>query len=344
VPCPTHKPSPNPNAAVRCVKFLACWDCGPIGTIIAIIVFVVGTILSYYTIELAIWTATKDYIEHCQSDQVSSRHKSFRLNQGLTSHKEAQRATIQCQEAAGQPLPPPPFFRHDPRNSTIHRRTVVSVMIGAMRTRRYNSLYVWVDALLLNAISWMVLSAVCYLAYSIALATRQKLASPLSMETQHNRRSHYTQHGVFPPPITVSTHSHHHAFLPHSSIIQSVSTGSEESTATMRRRGNGKSRAASFFQETLDCPSISENYGSMARRWEIQGASFESYVASEDKPRRIDCDFEFRLGRLQGASPRNIWFQKWCTGADRHVQPSMIYTGSRCPLVQEMHAGSRSLS
>jgi hypothetical protein len=280
---------------------------------------VVGTIISYYTIELAIWMATKDYIEHCQSDQVYSRHKSFRFNQGLTSHKEAQRATIQCQEAAGQPLPPPPFFRHDPRNSTIHRRTVFGVMIGATRTRRYNSLYVWVDALLLNAISWMVLSAVCYLAYSIALATRQKLASPLSMDTQYHR-SHYTQHGDFPSPITVPAHSHHHAYLPHSSIIQSVSKGSEESTTTMRRRGNGKSGTAGLFRETLECPSISQDYESMTKWWTVQGASFRPYVISNGEPRRNYFNSEFYVERLRGNTLKAEWYRNWCTGADRNVR------------------------
>jgi len=63
---------PAPNPFVRCVKFLACWDCGPVGTIIAAAAFAAGTVISYYTFKLAIWTATKDYIEHCQSDEVAS--------------------------------------------------------------------------------------------------------------------------------------------------------------------------------------------------------------------------------------------------------------------------------
>jgi len=66
--CQQHAAALNP--IVRCVRFLACWDCGPIGTIIAAGAFAAGTILTFYAFKLAIWTATKDYIEHCQSDVV----------------------------------------------------------------------------------------------------------------------------------------------------------------------------------------------------------------------------------------------------------------------------------
>lgn len=69
-PCLQHIPAPKPGPVVRCVKFLACWECGPIGTIIAAFSFAIGTVISYYTIKLAIWTANKDYIEHCQADEV----------------------------------------------------------------------------------------------------------------------------------------------------------------------------------------------------------------------------------------------------------------------------------
>ncbi|PQE15287.1 hypothetical protein CJF31_00010641 [Rutstroemia sp. NJR-2017a BVV2] len=295
VPCPIHKTSPNPNAAIRCVDFFACWDCGPIGTIIATITFVVGTIISYYTIKLAIWTATKDYIEYCQSGQ------------------EAQRATMQCQEVAGQPLPPPPFFRHDPTNSTNHRRTAVGVMIGATLTRRYDSLYVWVDALLLSVISWMVLSAVCYLAYSIVLATRKELGSPLSMEIR-DMRENLSSH------IRVDSRSRNGAYSSASSIIQSVGTESNQSSTTVRRRGNGKSDAASLFKESLNCPLISDDYGIMERRWKRQGASFRPYLRPNNELQWKDAYSEFSSEHLQAHSLRNTWFKDWGRGADINVK------------------------
>jgi hypothetical protein len=280
---------------------------------IATITFVVGTIISYYAIKLAIWTATKDYIEYCQSDQVHSRYKSPRLNYELMHHKETQRATLQCQEVADQPLPPPPFFRHDPTNSTNPRRTAVGVMIGAKLTRRYDSLYVWVDVLLLNVISWMVLSAVCYLAYSIVLATRKEVGSPLSMETEDMR-------GNLPSPIRVDSRSRNGAYSSASSIIRSVGTESRESSTTLRRRGNGKSDAASLFKEFLDCPSISEDYGKMERRWERQGASFRPYVRSNDELLRKAVYPEFSSGHLQEHSLRNTWSRYWNSGTDINVQ------------------------
>jgi hypothetical protein len=66
--CQQHAAASNP--ILRCIKFLASWDCGPIGTIIAAGAFAAGTVLTFYAFKLAIWTATKDYIEHCQSDVV----------------------------------------------------------------------------------------------------------------------------------------------------------------------------------------------------------------------------------------------------------------------------------
>jgi hypothetical protein len=66
-PCPQHAVT---SPLVRCIKFLACWDCGPIGIIIGAVAFAAGTVLAYYALQVAIWTATKDYIEHCQSDVV----------------------------------------------------------------------------------------------------------------------------------------------------------------------------------------------------------------------------------------------------------------------------------
>jgi hypothetical protein len=52
------------------LKFLARGDCGPVSATIGIVGFVTTTVLAYYGLKLAIWTATKDYIEHCQADLV----------------------------------------------------------------------------------------------------------------------------------------------------------------------------------------------------------------------------------------------------------------------------------
>ncbi|TGO42838.1 hypothetical protein BHYA_0005g01040 [Botrytis hyacinthi] len=69
-----HAPVSNINLIVNCVKFLACWDCGPIRTIIAIVAIIIGTVVSYFTMKMAIWTATKDYIEHFQAEEETQRH------------------------------------------------------------------------------------------------------------------------------------------------------------------------------------------------------------------------------------------------------------------------------
>ena len=64
--------SPAPrNPLLRCIRFFACWECRPIGTIIAATAFATATVFTYQALKLAIWTATKDYIEHCQSVVVS---------------------------------------------------------------------------------------------------------------------------------------------------------------------------------------------------------------------------------------------------------------------------------
>jgi hypothetical protein len=64
------------------VRFLACWDCGPVGTLIAASAFAAGTVISYYSLKLAIWTANKDFLEHCQSDEAS-----FLLSQQIISRQ-----------------------------------------------------------------------------------------------------------------------------------------------------------------------------------------------------------------------------------------------------------------
>ncbi|TGO53783.1 hypothetical protein BCON_0118g00100 [Botryotinia convoluta] len=85
--CQQHAPVSNTNPIVKCMKFLGCWDCGAVATIIAAVAFAIGTIVSYFTIKLAIWTATKDYIEHCQADE------------------EAQRATVNVGKQLVKPFP-----------------------------------------------------------------------------------------------------------------------------------------------------------------------------------------------------------------------------------------------
>lgn len=54
----------------KSLKLLACWGCGPIGVIIGTLSFVATIVFGYYALKLANWTATKDYIEHCQADLV----------------------------------------------------------------------------------------------------------------------------------------------------------------------------------------------------------------------------------------------------------------------------------
>ncbi|KAM3079639.1 hypothetical protein ACMFMG_006051 [Clarireedia jacksonii] len=312
------KPAPNPNTAMRCVKFLACWDCGPIGTIVAFITFVVGTILSYYTIQLAIWTATKDYIEHCQSDQVYSYPNNLRSISELNNHKEAQRATIQCQEAAGRPLPPPPFFKHDPTNSTVYRRTLVGGLIGATPSRHYNSLFVWLYALLLHAISWMGLSAMCYLAYSLARATWQTHSSSWRPRP-HPARAPQRARDELDDFRAIASSS--------SNAIQSDSTENMDSTTTLRRRANAGLVKMPRIRVYPHCPRTSQlnapfpdRYEDIVRRWTQQGASFRPSMKSKVETRQKDSNFASCLRRLQGNTLRAVWFKKWCTGADISVQ------------------------
>ncbi|KAF7879192.1 hypothetical protein EAF04_000390 [Stromatinia cepivora] len=178
IPCSQHTPVPKPSPIVRCVKFLACWDCGPIGATITILTFAVGTVISYFGIKLAIWTATKDYIEHCQADE------------------EAQRATTQCKKAAGQALPPPPFFEYDPTNNTVVRRTLGGMLLGSTESIAYNSNYVCAYALLCCTFCWLILSATCYFAWKVHGTRRisagyfRKIVASSSNEALH------------PPPIS----------------------------------------------------------------------------------------------------------------------------------------------
>ncbi|TGO45989.1 hypothetical protein BOTNAR_0622g00030 [Botryotinia narcissicola] len=91
----------------RFVKHLIAWDKA---TIIAAVAIVVGTVISYFALKLAIWTATKDYIEYCQGEQ-----------------------------AATQGLPPPPFYLYD--DGTILRRTWTGTIIGVTESRTQNNYY-----------------------------------------------------------------------------------------------------------------------------------------------------------------------------------------------------------
>ncbi|TGO87970.1 hypothetical protein BPOR_0192g00030 [Botrytis porri] len=53
-----HAPVSNINPIVKGVKFLACWDCGPVGTMVAAVAFAIGNVVLCVTVKLAIWTAT----------------------------------------------------------------------------------------------------------------------------------------------------------------------------------------------------------------------------------------------------------------------------------------------
>ncbi|KAF7864152.1 uncharacterized protein EAF02_010120 [Botrytis sinoallii] len=109
----------------RVVKHLITWDKA---TTIAAVAIIVGTVISYFALKLAIWTATKDYIEYCQGEQPT------------------QVASVQCQKVATQALPPPPFCRYE--NGTILRRTWAGTMIGATESRTQNDYYIFGYALI----------------------------------------------------------------------------------------------------------------------------------------------------------------------------------------------------
>ncbi|KAF7864538.1 hypothetical protein EAF04_006670 [Stromatinia cepivora] len=111
----------------RFVRHLTTWDRG---TIIAVVAIVVSTIISYFALKLAIWTATKDYIEYCQGDELT------------------QEASVQCRKAATQGLPPPPFYRY---TGTVLRRTWTGIIIGATESKTQNDYYIWGYALIASA-------------------------------------------------------------------------------------------------------------------------------------------------------------------------------------------------
>ncbi|KAF7957871.1 hypothetical protein EAE96_003439 [Botrytis aclada] len=116
---PLAFPSWMKSPLKRLVKHLITWDKA---TIIAAVAILVGTVISYFGLKLAIWTATKDYIEYCQGEQ--SMHE----------------ASVQCRKAATQELPPPPFYRYE--NGTVLRRTLTGIIIGATESRTQNDCYI----------------------------------------------------------------------------------------------------------------------------------------------------------------------------------------------------------
>ncbi|KAN0102632.1 hypothetical protein V8E51_010945 [Hyaloscypha variabilis] len=127
---------------LRSWKFLVRWDCGPVGATIGIVGFVSTTLLACYGLKLAIWTATKDYIEHCQAD----------LNIGLISEA--------CQNAAHQQLPPPPPFYgfQNLSSSTIFKRKPLNgMLLMTNRPHLHNNNYVLMYATLANLLCWVVL-------------------------------------------------------------------------------------------------------------------------------------------------------------------------------------------
>ncbi|APA10598.1 predicted protein [Sclerotinia sclerotiorum 1980 UF-70] len=233
--CSQHTPVPSPNPIVRCMKFLVCWDCGPLGATIAIIAFAVGTIISYFGIKLAIWTATEDYIEHCQADE------------------EAQRATLQCKKAAGQALPPPPFFEYDPTNNTVVRRTLGGMLLGSTKSISYNNNYVWAYALLCCTFCWLILSMTCYLAWKlpgtrriwagysrkIAADSSNKVWHPSSISDPNRRFSRTPRRTACLQAIEISGVGSESGCEPYG--ITSASSyaiiANEDNTSNVRRRG-----------------------------------------------------------------------------------------------------------
>ncbi|PVH75348.1 hypothetical protein DL98DRAFT_575069 [Cadophora sp. DSE1049] len=159
-PAQTARASLNP--VLRCIKVLACWDCGPVGIFIAIAAFITGTVVTYEAFELAIWTATKDYIVYCQSDVAKAR------------------ADTECHNAANQNVRPPPFYNEiKSLNRASYHRTIRGLALGVTETSTHNAGYIWVYALLCHAISWLVLSKICQITWSMAETFRTRGLSPL---------------------------------------------------------------------------------------------------------------------------------------------------------------------
>ncbi|KAF7899451.1 hypothetical protein EAF00_003787 [Botryotinia globosa] len=173
--CQQHALVSNTNPIVKCVKFLASWDCGPLGTFLAAVAFIIGIVVSCFTLKLATWPATKDYIKRFQTDE------------------EAQRATVQCRKAAGQALPPP-FFQYDRTNDTLVRRTLGGKLIRSTESNAYNSSHVWVYTLLDHAFCWLVLSAICYFACNLPSIRFSPTLSVRKSKLRHV--SHKTTRGI----------------------------------------------------------------------------------------------------------------------------------------------------
>ncbi|KAH7346251.1 hypothetical protein BKA65DRAFT_273471 [Rhexocercosporidium sp. MPI-PUGE-AT-0058] len=150
-------PKAPKHPLLRYIRFFACWECGPIGTIVAAAAFATGTIFTYQALRIAIWTATKDYIEHCQAVVDSSR------------------ATAKCIQAASQELGPPPFYREvTTSNNTVYRRTMGGFILGATESRTHNEKYLWGYAILMHAGSWLLLSKICQFSWKMATQLRHQ--------------------------------------------------------------------------------------------------------------------------------------------------------------------------
>ncbi|KAK0120241.1 hypothetical protein ONS95_011647 [Cadophora gregata] len=144
---PRQEPQTNLSPVMRCIKFLACWDCGPVGIVIAIVTFATTTVLAYEVFEVTIWTATKDYILYCQSDAGKAQ------------------ADAQCLAAAGQNLRPPPFYKEfKSLNGTLYRRTLTGQLLGATEVKTHSNACIWMWAINLQVFSWLALSAICQIA------------------------------------------------------------------------------------------------------------------------------------------------------------------------------------
>jgi hypothetical protein len=223
------------------------------------------------------------------------------LDVKLTHHKEAQRATVQCQEVADQPLPPPPFFRHDPMDRTIHRRTITSRLLGATVSHRYNDTLIRVYALLLCAVGWLFFSTLFYIVYNIPVVTRQRLLPPLSTQ-----------------PLDTGAHIWSVPAASDDDELKATSsavTGRKDSNPTTQYRSYTRPHAASLLQENPDCSSISMDFDSIERSWKERGASFRPRGVFVDDRKRFRLRFEPR------SSLRETWYMVWLfAGVDRQVQ------------------------
>ncbi|TGO82719.1 hypothetical protein BPOR_0771g00040 [Botrytis porri] len=148
-------PSWTNSLLKRFVKRLITWDKA---TIIAAVAIIVGTVISYFALKLAIWTAAKDFIEYCQEEQPT------------------QEASVQCRKAATQGLPPPPFYRYE--DGTIVRRTWTGIIIGATESRTQNDYYICGYAL--------IASTMFYAAWNVKYSKLLRIVRESFMPAQYD--------------------------------------------------------------------------------------------------------------------------------------------------------------